>query len=941
MRWNHEPKRLSATANAPLTVVVLALIVAVGLISPAAGAQSPGELSIQPLSFASPLTFDRGASGLWQTLKKLHTRASLLHITAHPDDEDGGMLTYESRGQGVRAMLLCLTRGEGGANVMSQDYFDAIGLVRTEELLMAGRYYGVQQYWGHVIDYGFSKFKEEALQKWTHERVLGDAVRVVRLTRPLVITSVFVGGPTDGHGNHQTTGQMMQEVFLAAGDPKAFPEQIKEGLRPWSPIKTYGRTPMSMRGGATGVYNYIERKEIRAPVPVTVTIPGGTYDPVLGFNYAQIAREGLGFQKCQNGGTGMAPAGESSSSYTRFGSTVTTGDKESSFFDGIDISLPGIASLAGNQDAGFLKQGLNEINASVERAIRDFSVSAPEKVAPTLAAGLKATNALIERVEESSFSAVSKYDIQYELEAKRGQFNLAIQQALGLSTEATVTSEKPPSGRFAAFMGAPETFQVAIPGQKFWVNVHVTNQSTIPVQLEKVSLGAAGNEPWQFAPSGPPSGTLVNNKPTDVRFTVNVPENAAFTRPYFTRPNIEQAYYDMLDKRYVNLSHAPYPLSAYVDFSYEGVQIRMAQVVQSLKRVTGPGIVQHPLVVAPAISVAITPNAGIVPLDAKSVSVVATVHSNVKGPAKGTLRLELPQGWGSTPPIAEFSTAKDGDEQSIVFQVNPKGVQQKSYKVTAVAEYNGRQYREGYRTTGYSGLRPYYLYRTSTYATSGVHVKIAPGLTVGYIMGSGDEVPQSLGSLGIRVEYLTTDDLANGDLGKFKIILLGVRTYAVREDLKTYNARLLDYVKNGGVVVVQYNTPEYDHNFGPYPYTQNNPEEVTYEDSQVQILIPNHPVFTWPNKITTKDFEGWVEERGSKFLRTWDPQYEALLETHDPNQEPQKGGLVYARYGKGIYVYCAYAFYRQLPEGVTGAYRLFANLLSLPDNPQARVAAGK
>jgi hypothetical protein len=214
-------------------------------------------------------------------------------------------------------------------------------------------------------------------------------------------------------------------------------------------------------------------------------------------------------------------------------------------------------------------------------------------------------------------------------------------------------------------------------------------------------------------------------------------------------------------------------------------------------------------------------------------------------------------------------------------------------------------------------------------------VKVAPGLHVGYIVGAGDDLPQSLENLGINVHFLSAEDLANGTLSTFDTIILGVRTYAVREDLKTYNGRILDFVKNGGVVIVQYNTPEFDHNYGPYPYKMgSNPEEVTDEHSQVEILAPANPVFTWPNKITSKDFEKWVEERGSKFLESWDANYEPLLETHDPGQAPQKGGLVYAKYGKGVYIYNAYAFYRQMPEGVPGAYRIFANMVSLAKNPQ-------
>src|SRR5882762_5555303 len=234
-----------------------------------AWAQLPYATSIQPAQVAHEIPANRGSAALWQSFKKLHTRASLIMVTAHPDDADGGMLAYESRGQGTRVALLTLNRGEGGANVMSPDFFDALGLVRTMELLSAGRYYGVDQYWTRVIDYGFSKTKAESISKWTHDRVLYDVVRVVRTVRPLVITSVFVGGPSDGHGNHQTAGAMAQEAFKAAGDPKMFPEQIQSGLRAWTPMKDYARAPGGRRGGGGDA------------ATVNVTIPQGTYDPML------------------------------------------------------------------------------------------------------------------------------------------------------------------------------------------------------------------------------------------------------------------------------------------------------------------------------------------------------------------------------------------------------------------------------------------------------------------------------------------------------------------------------------------------------------------------------------------------------------------------------------------------------------------------------------
>jgi hypothetical protein len=411
---------------------------------------------------------------------------------------------------------------------------------------------------------------------------------------------------------------------------------------------------------------------------------------------------------------------------------------------------------------------------------------------------------------------------------------------------------------------------------------------------------------------------------------VEASDSAAYTQPYFTRPSIEQPYYDVVQPQYLNLSTSPYPLRAWVEANYEGVQLKAGQVVQTVQHVTGRGIVYQPLTVSPAISVQVEPRAGIVPLDAASFEVAVKLHSNIKGPAKGSVRLKLPAGWKSEPSAVPFSTEKDGEDHALTFSVKPVNLSDQAWTIRAIATYGRKTYEDGYSVVGYQGVRPYFWYQPASFKARGVDVKIAPGLKVAYVMGSGDEVPAALKELGISVVLLSPSDLASTELSRFDVILLGVRAYAARPELATYNARLLDYVKNGGVMIVQYNTPEFDHNFGPYPYKMgDDPEEVTDEESQVAILAPENRIFTWPNKITGADFTGWVEERGSKFLTSWDANYKPMLETHDPGQAPQKGGLLYAEYGKGIYVYNAYAFYRELPEGVPGAFRLFANLLSL------------
>jgi LmbE family N-acetylglucosaminyl deacetylase len=883
-------------------------------------AQPPYRTSIAPESYIQELPANRGSAALWQSLKKLHTRASLMMITAHPDDEDGGMLAYESRGQGVRVSLLTLNRGEGGANVMSPHFFDALGLVRTMELLDAGRYYGVEQYFTRVIDYGFSKTKAESIKQWTHDRVLADVVRLVRMNRPLVITSVFVGGPSDGHGNHETAGAMAQEVFDAAGDPTIFPEQISQGLKPWSPLKQYAHTPWF--GGT------------ESRLSASVTVPEGTYDPVLGASYAQIAREGLGHQKTQNGGGSLAKAGPVAGAYHRFHSRIDVPENENTFFDGIDISLAGIATLAAGSDVDFLVRELARINAAVEDTISKFSASEPARCAAPLAAGLKETMVLLAQVNDSALPDRAKYDVRRELEIKIAQFNNALAESLGVALEATVTPEQEPNPLYAMFMGDPETSRIAVPGQTVAVHLHVANPTGAPALLKQVATDPAS---WVTGGMTPRRGTE-GDPVFDFKFTVKVPEDSGYTRPYFVRPGIEQSYYDIVDDRFLGNPLPPYPLAARAEFEFEGVPVRIEQYVQTVQRATGLGSVYEPLVVGPPISVAISPHAGIVPLDAKPFPVSVQLQSNVKGPAKGTVRLDLPPDWTAAPPKASFEIAGEGEKRTILFSVTPVNLAGKSYRITAVAEYGGKQYREGYTTAGYPGLRTSYLYREAAYRTSGVDVKVAPGLQVGYVMGSGDDVPASLEHFGIRVTALSPADLASGDLSRFDTIILGVRVYAARDDVRTNNGRLLDYVKNGGVLIVQYNTPEYDKNYGPYPYTMgDDPEEVTDEASTVAILRPDNPVFQWPNRITSKDFEGWVEERGSKWMRSWDPRWEALLETHDEGQAPQNGGLLYAKYGKGIYIYNAYAFYRELPEGVPGAYRIFANMVSLARDPSNRV----
>lgn len=893
---------------------------------------------------AIPPGVDRGAAGLTRWLHAIRTRASLMMITAHPDDEDGGMLTLESRGAGARTILLTLNRGEGGQNAMSPDLYDALGVVRTQELLAADRYYGVEQYWTPAVDYGFSKTREEALEKWGHDRVLENVVRVIRMTRPLVLTSVFVGAATDGHGQHQVAGEVTQEAFLAAADPAKFPEQIREGLRPWKPLKIYEHvpffdvTPQGMYDYAIDkfvpvrFFDYITQTWSSTKPATTLEIQEGAYAPPYGLTYLQIGRAGLGMQKSQNNGVAIPPPQAFASAYHRYDSRVPTAEHETGFFDGIDTSVQGIGTLVASQP-DYLKSGLAEIARLADEANAQYRPDRPDTIAPVLAHGLSDTRALLAKVAGSDLPEPGKGDVAFELRAKETQFEKALAAALGISLQAAVAP--PPANAPNPFAAVSPTFAIAIPGQSFAVHVDVMNQSPEAVHLDAARVEASDGKAWRIAAPADTAKSLAAGGQARLRFEVAARADAALTRPYFTRADEEQPYYNLTDNRYRNLSLAAYPLAASIQLSYRGVALHLSEVVQAMQRVQGEGIVAQPLLMGPAISVTLSAAAGALPLGTTSFRFSCTVHSNVKGPAQGTLRLRLPDGWRSKPESAQFSMERDGEDHTLAFSVEPGNLMPGEHLITAVAEYQGKTYQEGYRLVGYAGLRPYPLYRPATYRAVGVDVKTARDLRVGYFPGTGDGVPQALAELGVSVQDLSAADVQQGDLSPFDAIILGTRAYAVRPELKQANSRLLDYVKNGGVLIVQYNLQDFDQNYGPYPFKLgSNPQKVVDEHSKVTLLAPQSPLFTWPNRITPDDFAGWVEERGHGFMQSWDSRYQVLTETADPGQDPQRGGLLLARYGKGAYTYDAFALYRQLASGVPGGFRILANLVSLGKNPQ-------
>jgi LmbE family N-acetylglucosaminyl deacetylase len=795
------------------------------------------------------------ALGLQQILRKLNTRASILNIVAHPDDEDGGMLTLYSRGLGARVADLSLTRGEGGQNAMTGDFEDALGLLRTQELLANDRYTGVDQMFGTEVDFGFSKTKEEAFGKWTHERVLYDAVRAVRLYRPLVITATFIGGVTDGHGQHQVSGEIAQEVFNKAGDPKVFPEMIAEGILPWQPLKVYARvpqaaiTPQGLFDYATGQYtpakftNYVTGEVSTTPPSTDVVVHEGTTDPLLTgvdgkpLTYVQFSRIGLGLQKSQiPAGFRMPPAGTFDVSYHRYGSRVAQqAAHEDSVFDGIDTSIEGIASVAPHAPPS-LRSTLQLISreyamaqqlaqagdtAGTIHALYE-SFTPLSLVLSTLddAHSVMGSERLPETKQWTELPADERASLRHELRNKWSQADEALALALGIHVDAI----------------ADTASDDVTANERLGIAVHATTTSTEPLMkgLEFARIELSGGDPSHPIIGKQKDRSFTAESSIDDKIEVPSSVIAAFgvTRPYFTRQNIEQPYYDLSVPALRDAPQTPNPFVVSVDLFYRLHPLHILRVVHA-----GP----------------------------QPVSIVPPASSNIS---------YRPVGYGDLP-----------------------------------------------RTNFFPRPKP---------QLHNVDLKLPAARRIAYLPGTGDAVPEALASIGLKPEMLTVADLTTDKLKHYDSVVLGVRTYAAHPDLHGAPTQaLLDYAKNGGNVVVQYQTAEFTADDAPYPLTLGrDAEKVVDETDAVQLTGANSPLLTTPNKITPADFNNWIEERGHGFLRTWDAHYNGLTETHDPGQDPQRGGLVTVALGKGRWTYVAFALYRQLPEAVPGAYRLFVNLLN-------------
>jgi len=872
-----------------------------------------------------PLPQDTGVLGLKQELLRLQTTARLMQVVAHPDDEDGGMLTLESRGHGVATLLMTLTHGEGGQNKLGSNLFDELGVLRTLELTASDRYYGVEQRFSHVADFGYSKNPEETFEKWHgHDVALGDIVRVIRTFRPDVLTTRFSGTERDGHGHHQASAILTKEAFRAAADPKRYPEQIAAGLPPWQPKKLYIGNVCGFGAMTCPAENY------------TVKLNTGVVNPVLGVSYVQFAMEGLRHQLSQGAGGWSVEPGDRFTYYKLVDSVLPlTTDKdghEKDFFDGLDTSLPGLASRLGDEEKKVpqLRAGLVEIAGQLKQAAQ-LGTDPNDTVRPLLAA-LDSLGHFVG--QNNDLSASARQDLVARLQEKEEHIQAALNLALNASMEATaiIPSDIPNQQNSLAIS----------PGQKFDVHAKFHNGSKHPLSIKDIILD--GITP---AAVKEPDRVLQPGSDYETNFQVQLPSNFPVTRPAVHRNDPERdSVYVVDEPQYATLPFPPPPFRVIAHYDVPDLaspthRDSAVQTYATFPEISAPVVVpftdekgqtqDRPLNVTPVYSVMLEPGEQIIRVNNGTATTVKVgVSCNLTGAQSGQLHLEVPAGWHVEPNELQVRLSKRGDKQDFEFKIVPSSLKEGETQIRATLTAGGSTYSEGYSLVTREDLESTYYYQPAIQRVSVVDVKIPNDVKIGYIMGAGDDIPTVLKQIGLDVTVIPAEKVASEDLSRYRTIVLGIRAYDTQKDVVANNKRLLDYVAGGGTLIVQYDTGVSDFNSGhltPYP-AQLSRARVSVEEAPVEILAPDDPVFHYPNQITPRDFDGWVQERGLYFMNQWDSNFKALLACHDPGEQPQKGGLLKAQYGKGVYIYNAYAFFRQLPAGVPGAIRLYVNLLA-------------
>jgi hypothetical protein len=862
---------------------------------------------------------------------------------------------------GLRSIDLQNNRGDGGQNEIGPELFRDMAVLRTSELLSAHRLDGAEQYFTRAIDYGYSFDPEEAIAKWGRKDIVGDYVRLIRTLRPDVLLTMNIQG-RGGDRAHEATTVLVREAYQAAGDPSQYPEQIREGLRPWRPRKLYfsgggGGAAPGGRGGAgggrgarggrgadagSGAAPGVPPASAGPPAPAAklARVNTAAYDPLLGRTYAEIGADARSNHKCQGvggmaplagGGGGRGGGGFGGGGYQLVATTIASQrDKdETSLFEGIDVSLAGLAQFAAPNPPAALTAGLAAIAAAADRAQRAFDSGNDAGAAPFVEAGLTGVRALRAQLASLGLSDSARYEIDFRLQIKDRDYQDAVLAAHGLTFDAVADDG------------------LVVGGQTVRVTVVASNRGASDAGVTAVAL-AGFDTPGNCA-----AGALKKDAAYTCTAEVHVPKKAQPTTPYFTdnywKHPANQAINIFDPAVPFGLPFAPTPFRVTLHVRADNTEVTKELPVQfRYVKDTYFGEKRMELNVVPAFSVRVTPPLAVIPAAEGSAAkpvvreIFVAVTTGTKGKAQASVALELPAGWKAAPASVPLAFGYEDESLSARFQVTaPPQAKVGEYTLRAVVtspDFTGERFASGYQEIEYPHIQRRQVIKPAETALTVVAVKTIPNIRVGYIDGVGDQVPPAIEQLGAKLSFIEQDELAWGDLSKYDVIVTGVRAYERRADLRAYNQRLLDYVAKGGTVIVQYNKMEFNReDYGPYPAKVSG-NRVADETVPVKILAPDHPLFNYPNKIGPAAWDGWVQERGLYFLGEKDKKYVDLVSMTDSfkdNPGEKLGSFVEGKVGKGRWIYLGLGLWRQLPAGTDGAYQLLANLLALGKAPAA------
>jgi len=874
------------------------------------GPAKAGRYDLEAQLRVRPVDLEDGAVALGLALRQLNNTGVFMQATAHPDDENNALHVYLNRGQGVRTILATATRGDGGQNEIGSELNDPLAVLRTGELEAMHRFDGTEQYFTRAIDFGYSFSIEETLEKWGRDEIIGDYVRLIRMTRPDVVVGMNPTG-TAGGLHHQTSGLLSREAFKAAGDPARYPEQIREGLMPWQPRKYY------YPAGGPGGGGRGQALPPAGPLPLgalkAATFDVSPFDALLGRTYAEIGTEERGMHKSQAMAQLLAlPSGRSQQRYLLMDSLVSQGAaEEASLFDGIDTTLPGLVSLVRGTPPPALSAGLRAIADHVSAAQKTFDVDGPFAAAPPLVAGLNAVRALRQELASMGLPAEARFDLDARLKTKEQQFTEAVLLAHGLRFE--VLSDD----------------GIVVPGQDVRVSISIGDRGR-PVSVSSVALSGFS------VPAKCPSSPLEVGAVYRCDAPTQIPANARATKPYW-KALPTAARYEFEPDAPFGLPFRPTPFRASFTLTAGGAELHVERPVEF--RYEGQqleGEKRMELTVVPSLALRVTPSIAIVPAGRGATSAVSrevrvTVANYAKGAATGQVRMDAPAGWTTAPATQTVTFTREDEAQTVRFSVRPAAkTALGQYVVKSVASVGARSFETGFQAVEYPHIRRRQLEIPASVVVKVMDVRLAPSLTIGYVMGTGDEIPAALRGLGATVQLLDADELAWGDLNRYDAIFIGVRAYDSREDLRANNKRVLDYASAGGTVVVQYNRGSSWTQYAPFPAGFSN-TRVTDENGEVQVLASDDPVFHYPNEIGAGAWANWVQERGTYFIVPGDKRYTDLIQINEPfehNEGWKKGALVTATVGKGRWIFVGLGLWRQVAAGTDGAFQLLANIAS-------------